>query len=255
MAEEPPTKVAKTDDAAYYKVIDGVKYDKKLLEAIEGFAKDGQVSYVEAKKIWEEAQDGKEVTDCERATIEYGMKTYKFTDKAAKAMSIYLEGGKHQSYYKVIAGVKYDRELYEMAKQFEADGQISVKEAKALFLTAFDGKGITGTERNTLEYISKEMKLTDKGRTYFDEVIKLPDPTGYYKVIDGNKYDAGLLMEIEDAAKDGTVSLAEAERIWKSAQDGPAVTDIEKATMKYALDKDKSKFTDPAFKFLEEKLK
>merc|ERR1711879_654594 len=114
--------------------------------------------------------------------------------------------------------------------------------------------GITGTERNTLEYIAKEMKLTDAARTWFEDVIKLPDPTSYYKTIDGNKYDAGLLLEIDDAAKDGTVSLAEAERIWKSAQDGPGVTEIEKATMKYALDKEKSKFTDPALKFLSEKL-
>jgi hypothetical protein len=254
-AEEPPAKVAKTDDEAYYKVIDGVKYDRKLLGVIEELAKDGQVSFVDAKKIWAEAQDGNEVTECERATIAYGMKTYKFSEKASKAMNIYLEGGKHKSYYKVIAGVKYDRELLEAAQKFETDGQISVKEAKTLFSSAQDGKGITGTERNTLEYIAKEMKLTDAARTWFEEVIKLPDPTSYYKVIDGNKYDAGLLLEIEDAAKDGTVSLAEAERIWKSAEDGPGVTEIETATIQYALATQKSKFTEPALKFLEEKFK
>jgi len=253
-AEEPPAKVAKTGDESYYKVIDGVKYDRKLLEVIEEFAKDGQVSYAEVKKIWADAKDGQGVTDCERDTIKYGMATYKFTEKALKAMNIYLEGGKHKSYYKVINGVKYDRELFEAAQQFEADGQISVKEAKVLFKDAHDGRGITGTERNTLEYIAAKMKLTDKACIYFEEVIKLPDPTSYYKIIDGNEYDAGLLLEIEDAAKDGTVSLAEAERIWKSAEDGPGVTDIEKATMKHALEKDKLKFSEPALKFMEEKL-
>lgn len=250
-----PAKVAKTGEEAYYKVIDGVKYDRTLLETIEESAKDGQVSYVEVKKIWAEAQDGEKVTDIERATLQYGMKTYKFTAKAAKALNIYLEAGQHKSFYKVLQGVKYDRKLLEMADLSQADGQISVAEAKALFLEAHDGKGITGTERTTLEYISKEMKFTDKARQYFEEVIKLPDPTSYYKVIDGNKYDAGLLLEFEGYGKDGQVSLAEVERTWKAAQDGPGVTDIEKATMKYALNKDKSKFTDPAFKFLDEKLK
>merc|ERR1712232_877694 len=149
------------------------------------------------------------------------MKTYKFTEKAKTAMNIYLEGGKRKSYYKVKDGVKYDRELLELADSFVADGQISAKDAKTLFLRAHDGKGITGTERKTLEYVSANMKLTDKARTYFDDVIKLPDPTSYYKVIDGVKYDAALLLEIEEYAKDGTVSLPEAERIWKSAEDGP----------------------------------
>lgn len=255
MASEQAAKVAKTGEESYYKVIDGVKCDRTLWETIEKCAKDGLVSYVEAKHIWAEAQDGNEVTDVERATINHAMKTYKFSEKATEAMKIYLEAGKHKSFYKVIKGVKYDRKLLEMADQFRADGQISVKDAKTLISEAYDGKGITGTEMNTLEYIAKEMTFTDKAREYFDAAIKLPDPTSYYKVIDGNKYDAGLLLEIEEYEKDGTVSLAEAERIWKSAQDGPGVTEIEKATMKYALTKDKSKFSDPAFKFLDEKLK
>merc|ERR1719254_410811 len=102
MAEEPAAKIAKTSDESYYKGIDGVKYDRKLLETIEKFAADGQVSYVEAKTIWEEAKDSSKITECERDTIKYGLQTYKWTEKAAKAMNIYLEGGVHKSYYKVI---------------------------------------------------------------------------------------------------------------------------------------------------------
>merc|ERR1711870_203322 len=136
------------------------------------------------------------------------------------------------------------------ADSFVADGQISAKEAKTLFITAHDGKGITGTERTTLEYISRNRKLTDKAREYFDAAIKLPDPTSYYRIVDGNKYDAGLCLEIEEYAKDGTVSEAEAQRIWKSAEDGPGVTEIEKATMKYFLSDKEIFFTEPAWKFL-----
>merc|ERR1719272_1913553 len=99
-SEEPQAKVAKTSEESYYKVIEGVKCDRKLWESIEECAKDGQVSYVEVKKIWAEAQDGQVVTDTERDTINHGMKTFKFTVKAEKAMNIYLTGGRHQSYYK-----------------------------------------------------------------------------------------------------------------------------------------------------------
>jgi len=60
----------------------------------------------EAKKIWEDAKDGEGVTDCERETIKYAMNKYKFTADATKSMNIYLESGKHTSFYKTIKGVK-----------------------------------------------------------------------------------------------------------------------------------------------------
>jgi len=254
-AEEPPAKVAKTEEESYYITIDGVKYDRKLLGHIEEFGKSGgQISRAEAKKIWEEAKDGEGVTDCERETIKYSMSKYKFTAAATKSMNIYLEGGKHKSYYKVIKGTRYDRELLEHADLLQADGQLSVLDVKTVVAEAEDGKGITGTERTTLEYIAKEMKLTAKAREWFEEAIKLPTPTSYIKQIDGVKYDASLLLEIEQYASDGTISLAEAERMWKSAEDGRGVTDTEKATLKYALDTQGSKFTAPASEFLKGKL-
>merc|ERR1712014_534852 len=168
--------------------------------------------------------------------------------------NIYLEGGKHKSFYKMINGVKYDRELLELADGLQADGQLSVLDVRRVVAEAEDGKGITGTERTTLEYISKEMKLTEKAREWFDEAIKLPIPTSYYKQIDGSKFDAALLLECEEYTSDGTISKAEAERMWKSAEDGPGVTDIEMATLKHVLHKHGKKFTEPAAEFLKGKL-
>merc|ERR1712083_702746 len=101
----------------------------------------------------------------------------------------------------------------------------------------------------TLEYILKNLKFTDKARNYLTTQLKVPAPPSYYKVIDGNKYDASLLLEVEDAAKDGLISEAEATRLWEAACDGKGVTDIEQNTLKYALKT--FKFTDPASAFLE----
>merc|ERR1712187_125244 len=237
---------------SYYKVIDGEKYDRALLESVEAFASDGQVGYPEAKQLWKEAEDGKGVTDIERATLEYAMKTYKFTEKATDFMNVYLSAGAHKSYYKVIDGVKYDRVLLEDAQKAAADGQISWTEAKQLFLDAQDGKGLTGTEKDTLEYVLKTLKFTEKARKYLEEQLKGPSPKSYYKIIGGVKYDNSLLLECEDAAKDGVVSEAEAQRLYEQACDGKGVTDIEEVTVKYALKN--YKFTDGAKTFLEKTL-
>merc|ERR1719442_63115 len=207
-SEEPETKKAKTGEEAYYKVIDGAKYDRALLEAAEGFAADGQVGYPEAKKLWKDAQDGKGVTDIEKATLEHAMKTYKFSEKAAKFMTTYLAAGKHTSYYKVVSGVQYDRELLESAEKAAADGQVSWREAKQLLEDASDGKSMTGTEKATLEYALKTLKFTDKARKFLEGALKIPKPAAYYRSIEGKKFDHALLLEFEEAAKDGVISKA-----------------------------------------------
>merc|ERR1711988_1876603 len=96
---------------SYYKQIDGVKYDRELLETAEGFAKDGQISFPEAKALWDDAQDGKGLTEVEKQTLLYTLKTFKYTDKAAAFLRPLVEDGKPKSYYKQIDGVKYDRQL------------------------------------------------------------------------------------------------------------------------------------------------
>lgn len=249
-AGEPEAKKAKVDGESYYKVIDGVKYDRALLVSIESFAADGQVGYPEAKKLWIDAEDGKGITDTERATIEYAMKTYKFTVKAKNFLQVNLTAGTFKSYYKVIDGCKYDRALLEDAQKFAADGQISWKEAKTLFEDAQDGKGLTDTEKDTIKYAMKTLKFTDKARKYLEK--QLSSPTSYYKVIDGVKYDRALLVDCEEAMKDGVISEAEAKKLYESACDGKGVTEIEKITLKYALKT--FKFADEGKTFLEKSL-
>ncbi len=61
----------------------------------------------------------------------------------------------------------------------------------------------------------------------------------YYKVIDGKKYDLGLLEAAEEAvegAGDGRISQADAEKLLSQVKDGDSYTDIEKDTVAYIRD-------------------
>eukprot|EP00440_Ansanella_granifera_P016863 gb/GFBE01018324.1/.p1 GENE.gb/GFBE01018324.1/~~gb/GFBE01018324.1/.p1 ORF type:complete len:1512 (+),score=383.19 gb/GFBE01018324.1/:1-4536(+) len=67
---------------SYYKMVGGVRYDRRLLEQAEEFSKDGQVSIGEARQLWEGANDGRGVTEVERRTLEHIVKELRFTKPA-----------------------------------------------------------------------------------------------------------------------------------------------------------------------------
>jgi DNA-directed RNA polymerase subunit F len=70
---------------AYYKTIDGVKYDAELLEAAEKAVKgrgDGRISMEDAKMLLAKVKDGDTYTDIEKGTMEYIRKNFKWTDEA-----------------------------------------------------------------------------------------------------------------------------------------------------------------------------
>jgi len=191
---------------SYYKTIAGVKYDKELLEQAEKAAADGQVSVKEAQDLWKSAQDGRGVTKIERKTLEYVLEKLKFTDKA----SAYLKGelkGKPTSYYKTVDGVKYDRELLEQAEEAVKDGQISVAEARALWESAMDGRGVTKIERQTLEYVMKTMKCTRPAAEFLEKELaaassKPDEAEGAEKAGDGKDATAVAAEEPAAAAMD-----------------------------------------------------
>ncbi len=73
---------------------------------------------------------------------------------------------------------------------------------------------------------------------------------GYYKEINGKKYDKELLETAEKLVKgqgDGRISLADAEKLFAEVRDGAKYTDIEKATMAYI--RKNFKWTDEADKW------
>merc|ERR1712176_894955 len=74
-----------------YKQIDGVRYERDLLEKAEAAAKDGQISVKEANELWQAAQDGSGVTETERNTLKYILEKFKFTEKAAEFLRPLVE--------------------------------------------------------------------------------------------------------------------------------------------------------------------
>ena len=70
---------------SYYKVIDGVKYDKELLEAAEEAIKgrgDGRISKADAEMLLAKVKDGDSYTDIEKATVKYIRENMKWTEDA-----------------------------------------------------------------------------------------------------------------------------------------------------------------------------
>lgn len=70
---------------AYYKTIDGKKYEGELLELAEKLTSgsgDGRISMADAEKIFEAVKDGKTYTDIEKSTMAYIRENYKWTDAA-----------------------------------------------------------------------------------------------------------------------------------------------------------------------------
>ena len=70
---------------SYYKQIDGKKYDRKLLEKADSFNEDDkEINMKQAKLIWQDAEDGNKVTDCEKETVQYILDNYKCNRGAKK---------------------------------------------------------------------------------------------------------------------------------------------------------------------------
>ena len=88
---EPEEKSDEVDEAdepkanSYYKQIDGKKYDRKLLEKADSFNEDDkEINMKQAKLIWQDAEDGNKVTDCEKETVQYILDNYKCNRGAKK---------------------------------------------------------------------------------------------------------------------------------------------------------------------------
>ena len=70
-----------------YVTIDGVKYEKELLDLAEAHTTgvgEGKLSKDEVADLFKSANDGQGVTDTEKATLAYIRKSFPFTDAAAE---------------------------------------------------------------------------------------------------------------------------------------------------------------------------
>lgn len=237
---------------SYYKVIGGQKYDRELLEYADNLAnkgKDGKLSPKDVEELTSSAaNDGPGITPIERKTLQRILETVPITTSAASKLKRAV-AKRGQSYYKVIDGAKYDRELLDAAEDMAADGQISEQEMKDLWAQAEDGPGITPTEKRTLEHIRDTMKLTPNAQAFINSVME-KKPTSYYKQINGVKYDRELLEHADEFAADGQISEKEIKELWAEAEDGPGITDTERRTLEYIRSSGQYKLTKKAQDFL-----
>ena len=76
--------------------------------------------------------------------------------------------------YVTIDGVKYEKELLDLAKEHtkgRGESRLSKDEVAALFQSAHDGPGVTDTEKATLQYIRENFNFTDAAAADFDEAF------------------------------------------------------------------------------------
>lgn len=75
---------------SFYKIIDGQRYDRKVLELAEDLIQgrgDGRISRDDATQLVESVQDGKGITDTENKSLHYILDKYNFTDSAREWLS------------------------------------------------------------------------------------------------------------------------------------------------------------------------
>merc|ERR1712048_107819 len=132
------------------------------------------------------------------------------------------DGKPKGSQYKTIDGVRYERDLLEMA----GDEEISMEKAEALFEKAMDGNVVTATEKRTLRYILKNKGFVGDAK----KLLETKMGTSWYQSIDGVQYERTLLTIAAAEASAGALGKESAEKLWNSAQDGQQVTACEKRT-------------------------
>lgn len=69
----------------YYRIIEGIKYDRKLIEIaakLTAGAGDGRISHEDAQALLKTAEDGGRITQIEARTLDYILKKFNWTDKA-----------------------------------------------------------------------------------------------------------------------------------------------------------------------------
>jgi len=80
-----------------------------------------------------------------------------------------------ETYYKVIDGKKYDKQMIEIAEATTAgqgDGRISLADAKKLIVAVTDGGRYTDTEKDTMAYIRDNYTFTPEADEWFRDEIR-----------------------------------------------------------------------------------
>ena len=91
-------------------------------------------------------------------------------------------GESQGSYYKVIDGQKYDKQMLQIADESVAgrgDGRISLADAQNLLKAVKDGNAYTDIEKGTMRYIRDNYKFTPEADAWFRKEINLWNLQGH----------------------------------------------------------------------------
>lgn len=91
------------------------------------------------------------------------------------AMFGIVPGTMSETYYKIIDGKKFDKQMLDIAERTTAgkgDGRISLTDAKELIGAVTDGGRYTEVEKDTMAYIRENYKFTEEADSWFREEIR-----------------------------------------------------------------------------------
>jgi hypothetical protein len=80
-----------------------------------------------------------------------------------------------ESYYKIIDGKKFDKQMLEVAEAAasgQGDGRISLADARRLIAAVTDGGRYTDVEKDTMAHIRENFKFTEEADTWFRDEIR-----------------------------------------------------------------------------------
>lgn len=129
----------------YYKIIDGVRYDRKLLDLAEELTEgqgDGRLSVKDIQKLYNSTLDGRGITTVEIVTLEYILSEFNVTDKAEEWLKEEIdlfEPGSVPSIINRIVGEKYNKpRLTVLVSPRDVEEQVALPNNKVSFEQALD---------------------------------------------------------------------------------------------------------------------
>ncbi|MEL6255763.1 MAG: hypothetical protein AAFR87_27405, partial [Bacteroidota bacterium] len=164
----------------YYRLIDGIRYDRALIISAEFKTKgqgDGRISMEEAQELWRQAMDGGRVTESEERTLIYLLDILNWTEGAENFVREKLQEEREviKSYYQIINGKRHDRRLLREADKLikgKGDGRISLEDAKNLWPFAADSGEIKVEENRSIKLILEQYNWTENAREWFEERVR-----------------------------------------------------------------------------------
>ena len=216
---------------SYYKKIQGVRYDRALLESAEERIKgqgDGRISDQDIHEIIDLSKDGNKVTLTELRTIKYIRDHFRVTEKAQKTLSDFII---QIETLKSVSKEKEDLNITSEDFGLEEKDNDDFKEEviKAPEVPSIEQK----SDKEILNRSKKEEEVpSDENSTEIKNSLK----KSYYRFISGVRYDRSLLEDAEkriEGQGDGRISEKDLIEVLESSRDGKGITETEWKTIVY----------------------